>query len=152
MDKANLPYKSKTAMLAESLLSCDLALGFTYAVPTVLLSRAQEWNDRPDTNEWNWYIGWGYQLWDTKDAKPIYVLARDEEEAEDLFYGIFDPTLEYVNQLPCGTATDYDPETTDDTIEFVYHSPFNGTPFDFMYDFEKKAEEQYGESQPSRPL
>jgi hypothetical protein len=152
MDKANQPFKNKLSIFAQLLMEQDLILGFEYAMPAILLHHAQEWNDRPDTNEWNWYIGFGYQLWDTIKPKPIYVLARSKLDADDKFYGIIDQELDNINELPCGDSDDYDVIHEDGEIEFQYHSPFNGTPFDFIDALWKEAEARYEARHPEKEL
>jgi len=114
-----------------ALMEDGMQSGFKSSIPAILLRNSQDFENRSDFSEWGWYVGEGHQLWDTHIAKPIYVFARSEDEAFDLFYHLAEPELEYINQLPSGTGWDYDDE--DEDVEFVYYGKPKLSMFDFAW-------------------
>lgn len=136
MDKMNQPHHTKLTRFLALFLEQDMQTTFSgKQVPAILIRHAQEFVNKYGTRTFAWYVGKGYQLWDTKDAKDIFVLARNEDDAFDKFYLIFPCELEHIEELPDGCYEDYDPEQTDDgeiiEIEFTFHSLFTPSPLDF---------------------
>lgn len=139
MDKKNPRYQTALHKFLDVLFKQDTQLALIgLPVPAILIRHRQQFLMRPDAAEWSWYVGKGYQLWDTHEAKNIFVLARDEDEAFDKFYRVAGKKqeLDNVNELPNGDFIEYDPEVDDDdveiSIEFTWHSYFQPTPFDFI--------------------
>lgn len=133
----NLRQQSAVSKFLQEILKGDVQLGFDdyLCVPAVLLRNYQEWQLRPDKDDFHWFVGQGYQLWDSTAPKDIFVLAKDEDEAQDKFYCHMEGEIEHVNELPNGNYTEYDAEMTDDgemvLAIFEYHSEFEPTIFDF---------------------
>ena len=114
----------------DALWSAGEQTGFYSSTPAILLRNWQDFQDRSDFAEWSWYVADGYQLWDTHLAKPIYVLAKSEQHAFDLFYHYCEPELEYINQLPSGSCTDYDEKPGEEDCVFKFAEPAKITALD----------------------